>query len=376
MNLIRVKAITKKEFMQVVRDVRSLILAFVIPVFLLVVFSYTLTLDVDRVPMAVWNQDNSQATRDFLLNFTQSKYFKIKRYVDNYRLLQDMIDRDEILMAMVIPKDFSKKIESGQTAPIQLLVDGSDSNTATIATAYVQSVVQKYNTRFIVTALKKAGLDSSPPLDMRLRVWFNQDLKSRNFIIPGLIAVIMMIISALLTSVTIAREWERGTMEQLVATPVTAGELILGKFIPYFVIGFIDLLIAVFLGEFVFHVPFRGSVVLLFLLNSLFLTGAMMFGILISTAAKNQLVASQIAIMASFLPAFLLSGYVYSIAAMPKPIQMITCIVPARYFIAIMRGIYLKGVGLRVLIEEVAFLAGFAVLVTAIANKRFKKKVA
>jgi len=376
MNLIRVKAVTKKEFIQVIRDVRSLILAFVIPVFLLVVFSYTLTLDVDRVPMAVWNQDPSQVTRDFLLNFTQSKYFRIRAYVDNYRTLQDMIDRDQVLMAMVIPKDFSKRIESGHPAPLQLLVDGSDSNTATIATAYVQSVVQRYNAQFIVTALKKAGQDSDQPLDMRLRVWFNQDLKSRNFIIPGLVAVIMMIISALLTSVTISREWERGTMEQLVATPVTPGELILGKFIPYFVIGFIDLLIAVLLGEYVFHVPFRGSVFLLFALSSLFLTGAMMFGILISTMAKNQLVASQIAIMASFLPAFLLSGYMYAIAAMPKPIQAITYLVPARYFIAIMRGIYLKGVGLHALIGEVAFLAGFAVLVTGIANKRLRKKVA
>jgi ABC-2 type transport system permease protein len=376
MNLIRVKAITKKEFIQVIRDVQSLILAFIIPVFLLLVFSYTLTLDVDKVPMAVWNQDNSQVTRDFLLNFSQSKYFKIRGYVDNYRDLQKMIDRDQILMAMVVPKDFSKKLMSNHPAAVQLLVDGSDSNTAMIATAYVQSVVQKYNAKYIVTALKKAGIDSSPPLDMRLRVWFNQDLKSRNYIIPGLIAVIMMIISALLTSVTISREWERGTMEQLIATPVTAGELILGKFIPYFVIGFIDLLIAVVLGEYVFHVPFRGSLALLFGLSSLFLSGAMMFGILISTVSRNQLVASQIAITASFLPAFLLSGYMYSIAAMPKPVQLITYFVPARYFITILRGIYLKGVGMSFLIGEVLFLAGFAVVVTALANRRFSKKVA
>ncbi|HRZ87177.1 MAG TPA: ABC transporter permease [bacterium] len=376
MNYVRVKAIARKEFIQVVRDIRSLILAFIIPVVLLLLFSYALTLDVDHVRVAVWDQDGSQASRDFLLDFRQSRYFDITGYYDRYDRLERLIDEGTVLMAMVVPKDFSKKLGSGRTAPVQVIVDGSDSNTAQIAVSYVESLIQRYNAAFVTAALRKAGATNTRPLDMRLRVWFNQDLRSRNFVIPGLIAVIMMIISALLTSVTFSREWERGTMEQLIATPVTSGELILGKFVPYFLIGIIDLAVSVVLGEYVFHVPFRGSLALLFALSGVFLTGAMMMGILISVTTRNQLVASQFAIMVSFLPAFLLSGYMYSIAAMPKPIQVITYIVPARYFIRILRGIYLKGVGMHALAAEVIFLSIFACFVVVVANKRFTKKVA
>jgi ABC-2 type transport system permease protein len=375
MNWQRVKALAKKEFIQIFRDPRSLALAIAIPMLLLVLFGYALTLDIDKVPLAIWNQDKSQISCNFIRNFSGSKYFRVIGYCGGYSELQKLIDTNKALLAMVIPKDFSKFIRSNQPAPVQLLVDGSDSSTATIAMGYADAVVMQYNVRFITESFLKLGITMPAAIDARPRIWFNPDLKSRNFIIPGLVAVITMIIAALLTSLTVAREWERGTMEQLISTPVKPGELILGKFIPYFAIGFFDLLIAVATAQFVYNVPIRGSLLLLFILSSLFLAGALTQGMLISIVAKNQLIASQLAIITTFLPGFLLSGFVYAISSMPKAVQIITYFVPARYFITILRGICLKGVGLKVLWVEILFLFLFAFVVIMQANLRFKKKV-
>lgn len=375
MNLTRVKALTKKEFIQVARDYRSLALAVAIPVLLLILFGFALSLDVDNIPLAIWNQDKTQISDDFIRKFQGSRYFKIVGYFHNYKQLEDMIDRNQALMAMVIDKNFSELIQSSQLAPVQLLVDGSDSNTATIALGYASAVVSGYNAKFVLQAFSKSGIPEPAMIDIRPRVWFNQDLKSRNYIIPGLIAVIIMIIAALLTSLTIARERERGTMEQLISTPVKAVEIILGKFIPYFVIGLIDQLIAITMAQFVYHVPFRGNLALLFLCSALFLTGALALGMLISIIAKNQLMASQLAMLVTFLPGFLLSGFAWAISNMPAAIQAITHAVPARYFINILRGIYLKGVGTKVLSMDIFLLVIFTVIMVVLAQKNFKKKV-
>jgi ABC-2 type transport system permease protein len=375
MNLTRVKALTKKEFIQVARDYRSLALAIAIPVLLLVLFGFALSLDVDNVPIAVWDQDKTQISADFIRKFQGSRYFNIVGYFDDYKQLDEMIDKNQVLAAMVIGTDFSKHIQSNQPAAVQLLVDGSDSNTATIALGYANSVVSNYNTKFVLETFSKFNVSEPAVIDVRPRIWFNQDLKSRNYIVPGLIAVIIMIIAALLTSLTVARERERGTMEQLISTPVKAGEIILGKFIPYFVIGFVDQLIAVSMAQFVYHVPFRGSLTLLFLCSSLFLAGSLALGMLISIRAKNQLMASQLAMLSTFLPGFLLSGFAWAISNMPTAIRVITHVVPARYFITILRGIYLKGIGINVLLPEIILLAVFTILMIVLARKSFKKKV-
>jgi len=374
-NLKRVSAITKKEFIQIIRDYRSLGLAIFNPILLLCLFGFALSLDVNNVPLIIWNQDKSQISQEFILNFKNSQYFKIVGYFDNYTQLQNYIDRRKALMAMVIPKDFSKFIQLNQPAPVQLLVDGSDSNTATIAMGYVNAVVEKYNVQFINDAVSKLGIKNLSPIDLRPRVWFNEDLKSKNYIIPGLIAVIMMMIAAQLTSITVAREWERGTMEQLISTPIRRGELILGKFIPYFLIGFFDLLVAVAMAQFVFVVPLRGSLILLLILSSIFLAGALGQGMYFSIVAKNQRLATQMTLLTTFLPTFMLSGFVYPIYNMPKVIQVITYIFPARYFISILKGIYLKGEGLNILWLQVLFLLLFAVTMIVLAYRRFVKLV-
>jgi len=374
-NLRRVRAITKKEFIQIVRDYRSLGLAIFNPILLLCLFGFALSFDVNNVPLIIWNQDKSQVSTDFILSFQNSRYFKIVGYFDNYTQLQNYIDRRKALMAMVIPKDFSKYIQSNRSAPVQLLVDGSDSNTATIAMGYVNSVVAKYNVKFIEDSTSKLGIKNLSPIDLRPRVWFNEDLKSKNYVIPGLIAVIMMMIASQLTSITVAREWERGTMEQLISTPIRRGELILGKFIPYFVIGFFDLLVAVTMAQFVFVVPLRGSLILLLILSSIFLTGALAQGMYFSIFAKNQRLATQLAMLTTFLPTFILSGFVFPIYNMPKVIQLITYVFPARYFIAILKGIYLKGEGLNILWAQVLFLSLFAFIMIVLAYRRFEKKV-
>lgn len=372
----RVAAVAHKEFLHVIRDFRSLLMAIGTPVLLLMLFGYALTLDVDHVPFAVWDQSGTARSRELISRFAGSRYFSLRMNVDNYADLVRAIDTREVMMGLVVPRDFAQQVDAGRDAPVQLLVDGSDSNTATIAIGYADAIAQIYALDLTVEQNeRRTGRSVTIPLDVRPRVWFNEELESRNYIIPGLIAVIMMVIAAMLTSLTVAREWERGTMEQLIATPVQPGELILGKLAPYFIIGMCDVALAVLMGEFVFHVPLRGNVALLFGTSVIFLTGALSMGILVSIATKSQLLSSQVAVVATFLPAFLLSGFIFTIANMPPVIQAITYIVPARYFVAILKGIYLKGVGLEILGGQVVFLVIYASVMVLLANVKFKKKL-
>ncbi len=377
LNLKRVKAIAWKEFIQIRRDPRSLGLALAIPMFMLLIFGYGLSLDIDRVPTVIWNQDaSSELTRNFLLNFKNSRYFKIIKYTDNYREIEHMIDDGQAMLALVIPKDFSQYIKSGNTAPLQLIADGSDANTATIAMGYVRSVVSNYNVSLLTAAFARHGLNPPKSVDARSRIWFNMGLESTWFIVPGVIAMIIMIIAALLTSLTVAREWERGTMEQLISTPVKAPELIIGKFLPYFAIGFFDLTVGVIMARVLFSIPFRGNYFVLIGLSALFLTGALSQGIYISVVARTQLMASQLASLTTLIPTMLLSGFIYPIFNMPKFVQAITYLIPARYYIVVLRELFLKGSGIETLWDETLFLFLFAAMMLFFAVKKFRKKVA
>jgi ABC-2 type transport system permease protein len=376
MNAVRLWAVSRKEFIHVMRDPFSLAISIAIPMLMLILFGYALSLDVDNVPLVVWDQSQTPASRDFISRFTGSRYFSLRGYVPGYLQLEQAIDTRNAILGLVIPTEFARQIESGRVATVQMIADASDSNTATIALGYADAVTQTYSQEIALKELRRVGGQAiSNPLDLQPRVWFNADLESKNFIIPGLIAVIMMIIAAMLTSLTVAREWERGTMEQLISTPVKPPELIFGKLLPYFSIGMLDVVLAVLMGEFLFHVPLRGSILLLFCMAAIFLTGALSLGMLISITMKNQLLASQTAMVATYLPAFLLSGFMFSISNMPKPLQLVTYLIPARYFISMLKGIYLKGSGLRILAPEAALLIVFALVLVVLANLRFKKRL-
>ena len=372
----RIKAVAKKEFLHVLRDPRSLIMGLAIPMLLLFMFGYALTLDVDRVPLMVWDQSNTAVSRDFVSRFTGSRYFALAGSCDTYREIERAIDERRALLALVIPSDFARKTGAGNIARVQAIIDGSDSNTATIALGYAEFIVAGYARQIALAELRRVNAAfTPPPIEVEPRVWFNADMLSRNAIVPGLIAVIMMVIAALLTSLTIAREWETGTMEQLISTPLTGPELISGKLVPYFCIGIVDLVLSLLVGRYIFQVPFRGDRPLLLAMSILFLLVALSLGMLISVAGKSQFVASQFAMVATMLPSFLLSGFVFPIENMPVVIQWVTHIIPARYFVIILRGIYLKGVGLAVLWGDALFLAGFGAAVMTLAVRKFRKKI-
>lgn len=377
MNLRRVRAVARKEFLHVRRDPRSLGMAIVIPMVMLLLFGYALTLDVDRVPVAVWDQSATPESRELAGRFGGSRYFDVRPGAAGYPEIERGFEEGTASAALVIPRDFSARLASGRGAAVQFLVDGSDSNTATIALGYAESAVRGFSRDLAARELRAAGSRvPAEPLEVRPRVWFNPDLESRNYIVPGLIAVIMMAIAALLTSLTFAREWERGTMEQLVSTPVTGPELILGKLLPYFALGILDVALAVGMGEFLFHVPLKGSLVLLFGMAAVFLAGALSLGMVISIVTKSQLLASQLSMILTFLPSFLLSGFVYAIGNMPAPIRAATYAIPSRHLVSALKGIYLKGTGLSVLWREALLLALFCAAMVLLANRKFRKKLA
>lgn len=372
MNVHRMRAIAEKEMIHIMRDPRSLVMAIVIPLLMLFLFGYALTLDVDNVPLAVFDMDGTQMSQRFIDRFARSRYFSLRLAAGNYRELEASIDEGQCLLGLVIPREFSARIRSGRTASVQAIVDGSDSNTASIALGYASAIVAIYSQEHMQEVL---GI-TLQPVDPQIRIWFNRELKSKNYIIPGLIAVIMMVIASLLTSLTIAREWERGSMEQLISTPIKTHELILGKMIPYFLLGFLDVLLSVIMSTQLFDVPLKGNPLILFLVASLFLVGGLSLGFLFSILTKNQLLAYQMAMITSFLPAFLLSGFAFPISGMPTAIQLFTYVVPARYFVTILKGVFLKGVGFEIIWIEAALLGVFGLAVFLVANAKLKKKLA
>ena len=376
MNLRRLWAVARKEALHVRRDPRSLGLAVGIPMLMLLMFGYALTLDVDRVPFVVWDQSATPESRDLIARFAATRYFDFRGTVADYSELEREIDRRDASLGLVIPPEFSARLAAGRAAPVQAIVDGSDSNTAAIVLGYTQGIAAAFNQQLTLEQIRRVtGITPVPAIDLRPRVWFNPDLESRNFIVPGIMAVIMGLIAALLTSLTVAREWERGTMEQLISTPVQPAELILGKLLPYSAIGLINMVVAVLMAVFLFHVPLRGSVLLLFGVGAIFIVATLAQGLLISALARQQLLASQLAMVTTFLPAFLLSGFAFAIANMPPVVRGITLIIPARYFVSVVKGIFLRGVGLEVLWRDALFLLVFAVVVLALAIRATRKRL-
>ena len=376
MSLRRTIAMARKEILHILRDPGSLAAAIFQPLMMLLLFSYALSLDVDQIPVVVYDQDHSPQANSLIQDFQGSRYFKIVDMVNAYAPLERAFDQRRALMGLIIPSDYSRNVLEGKSTEIQLLLDGSDSNTAQIAQGYADGIIQLHARQLRDGAQSiRTGSSARIPIDVRSRVWYNPDLVSRNFIVPGLIAVIIMIIAAMLTSLTIAREWENGTMEQLLSTPVRPAEIALGKLAAYFILGFLDMAIAVFVALYVFEVPFKGSPLLLFVSGCIYLFGALGWGIFVSAATRSQLGAYQLGTFTSFLPAFLLSGFIYSIANMPAVIQFVALFVPARYFINIIKGVFLKGVGMEILWFDFLLLTAYAVFVFVISTRKLRGKL-
>ena len=377
MNIRRLRAVLRKEYLHIVRDPISLTLALALPLLMILLFGYALTLDVDRIPTFVYDQDQTPQSRELIDQFRGSRYFQIRGVVDSYRPAEQAIDRSAVLMTVAVDKNYAKDLLAGKEANVQLLLDGSDSNTAAIALGYAEAVVATYALRKRSDAqVRLGGGELKTPVEPRIRVWYNSDLKSRNFIVPGLIAVTLMIIASLLTSLTIAREWENGTMEQLLSTPLRPMELVLGKLLAYFALGLTDMIMCLIAAVFVFHVPLRGNVLFLIFTSCVFLFGTLSWGLFISASCRTQLLAYQMGMLSSFLPGYLLSGFIYSIGNMPKVIQVVSYLVPARYFIKIIDSVFLKGMGFGTLYLEVILLAVYAGLVFTAATRKMRQKVA
>ncbi len=371
---VRLRAIARKEALQVRRDPRSLLLAFLLPVLLLIIFGYAITWDVRDISTVVVDQDRTPASRDLIRAFQASGYFRILAYAEDADAAVVSLAGGEALLVLVIPPSFADDLHAGKPAPLQAIVDGSDANTATIALGYAQAIVREFSAEATQVSLA-SRTSRGVPISARTRVWYNEEMLSRNMIVPGLIAVIMMIIAAMLTSLTIAREWERGTMEQLAATPVSRLEVVLGKLLPYLIIGLLDVGMASIIGVALFRVPFRGSPALLMGTSLFFLIGSLGLGMFFSTVARSQLLATQLAMVGTFLPAYLLSGFMFAIDVMPRVLQIVTYVVPARYFLVVTRGIFLKGVGVPVLYVQALSMLAYAAVGIALAARVFRKEL-
>jgi len=376
MSLRRIFAMMRKEVIQIWRDPLSLLVIFAMPIVQLIIYGYGVNLDIKHIPLCVYDRDATQTSQDLLKHFQATDYFSIVHVGGSYRDIVQRIDRGACTVAVVVPPQFSEDLQAHGQAPVQALLDASDSNTASIGMGYALSIVQAYSQGVQIEWQQRNGMPpATPNVTFQPRTWFNEDLESMANIVPGVVAMVMAVVGAFLTSLTIAREWERGTMEQLIATPVRKLEIQIGKLIPYFVIGMMDTALCAGAAVWWFGVPFRGSWSVLFACSALFLIVVLSLGYLFSVTAKTQLAASQFALLTTLLPTFLLSGFIFPIDQMPVFVQWITRILPARYYVSILRNIFLKGTPVRILAENILALGIIAVLLIIRATRAFQKRL-
>lgn len=363
-------AIARKETRQVLRDTRTLLMALLVPLFLLWLYGYALNFDIRHVPLAVDDRDHSAASREIVAAFLNSGYFDLVATIGHEREIRVLLDGNRARAVLVIPAGTDRDLRRGADARVQVLINGDNGNTAATVMAYASETVRGVSARLFA---ERTGFTVQAPIDVEPRVWFNPELNSTIFLVPGLIAFIAMITAVVLTALSIVREKERGTMEQVRMAPVSTLVYVVGKSVPYFVLAFISAMAILLAGMVMFDVPMRGSWLLLVLATALFLLGALGQGLLISTLADSQQMAFQMALLTSFLPTVLLSGFIFPIASMPSVVQVITHIVPARYYLVALRGIVLKGVPPDVIASQLGALVLFAVVVTALAALRLAK---
>ena len=359
MNIRIVRATARKEFYHLIRDFRSLYLAFMILLLLILLFGYALSLDVDNVRTVVVDQDKTPLSRDLIRMLDASSYFSVVRHLPDAESAGQYLDHNRAIMGLIIPPGWTEKIKADRLSPLQVLLDGSDPNYAGISRGYITIFMESYNQKLRADFFNRKNMEKiRPPVEGRIRIWFNEDLESRVFIIPGIIAIIIMIVGAMLTSLVIAREYENGTMETLLSLPIRAIDFLTGKAIPYFFIGLVDVLVAILMGQMLFGVVMKASFWLMLLASCLYLGVALSLGLLISVVTKSQLVANQAAVLITYLPSLLLSDFVFPVSNMPLVLQKLTRIVPATYFIDILNGLYLRDVGLNLLWPSYLVLVG------------------
>ncbi len=377
MNIRRVFAMAYKEALQIWRDPRSLAIALLMPLMQMTLLGYGVSLDIKHVPLCVFDQQNDQQSRGIIERFVSSGWFSISHTLTRQAGIRHAMDRGECIAALVIPANFSRKLATTGSVGVQALFDATDVNTTNIAIGYMQGVVALINARIDArwAAAHGVRLPRTGQVDLEQNTWFNETLDSRNFIIPGVVAVILALVGAQLTSLTVSREWERGTMEQLISTPVTALEVMLGKLVPYFVVGLIDAVFCLAAAAWWFGVPFRGSILTLFVTTALFILVVLDIGYLISVRIHSQLGASQVALLITLLPTTLLSGYTFPIDQMPAPIRALTFFVYPRYYVTILRAIFLKGSGLADLWAPSLGLLVYAVIIIWLAARAFRKRL-
>lgn len=367
---MRLRGLIRKEFLQIFRDPSSIAIAFLMPLVLLLLFGYGVSLDSESIPVALVVEQPSADTASFTAAFQKSRYFLPATFATTQAAEAAMV-AGRVNAIVVLRQDFAQRLRGADSAPIQLIVNGVDANTASIISGYVEGVWGKWLEHIALAR----GQSLAMPVQIEQRVWFNSELRSRNFLVPGLVAIIMTLIGALLTAMVMAREWERGTMEALMVTPVTMSEVILGKLIPYFILGMGGLALSVAMALWLFDVPLRGSPWVLFGTSALFLVTALGMGLFISTIARSQFVAGQIAIITTFLPAFLLSGFIFDIGSMPGVVQAITHAIAARYYVAILQTVFLAGNVWSVILPNALALILLAAVFLGLAQLKSRKRL-
>lgn len=374
---LNILPIVRKEFRQVKRDKRILGVLLFIPGLMLLMFGYALTFDVKHTSMAVYDEDRSSISREFVRQFFTSEYFTETYSLDNKSQINELLDGEHVRVVLVIPDKFSKDLQQGQSATVQVIVDGANANAATTVLGYVSAIIQQYSTKVMIESFARMGKQQvTLPIDFQPRVWYNPELKSAKFLVPGLIAFILMITAVISTAMAIVREREMGTMEQIMVSPVTPIEIILGKTIPYTLISLVATVTILILGYVLFDVSIKGSYILLSFVTLVFLVGGLGVGLLISTLVETQQLAFMVAALVTMLPTFILSGFVFPIRNMPLIIQIITYLIPARYFLVALRAIILKGAGLSAFWDQVLFLIIYATIMLGISSLRMKKVLA
>lgn len=369
----QLRPIIIKEFRQIRRDRKVLAILTLVPAILLLLNGYALNFDVRDIKMAVFDGEKSSQSRELVNSFITAGYFEYTEYLNDYSRAQSLIDDGTVKLVLVIPPDFSQQIISGRQATIQLLVDGMDANAATTIIGYAQAVALQYSQKIILHNLAKIGRQSYIPISYEVRIWYNPEMKSAKFLVPGLIAFILAITGVIATALSIVKEKERNTIEQIDVSPIHPVNLILGKMIPYTLISLVAAALVLVSAYFLFDVAVKGSLPLLFFATLLFILAALGQGLLVSTIADSQQVAFQIATVISMLPTMILSGFMFPIKSMPLFLQILSNITPAKFYLVMMRGIVLKGVGIEAWWEQIIYLSIFIAVVLTISVKRFKK---